>query len=256
VALLTPGLWVLIAAGVGAGLCGSVAGLASIVSYPALLGYGLSPMSANVSNTLAMFATTVGSGLSSRRELRGQRPRLLVLMAQSACGGLMGAALLLFTPGEAFEAVVPWLVALGAALLLSRDRLQTWVLDRRTPPPGRTRGRAWLWPGLLVVVGIYGGYFGAGVGVILLAVLAVRTIEPLAVTNAIKNIGSGTANAAASITYVALAPVNWPAVLALGTGALVGSSLGPRLVRVLPERPLRYAVAAAGFALATYLAVG
>ena len=256
----TPDVLLLVLAGVGAGLTGSIAGLASLVSYPALLATGLSPLAANVTNTTSMLANAVGAALGSRPELAGQWPRLRVLMLQSALGGLVGAGLLLAADESTFEIVVPWLVALGAVLLLMRDRLRRWSVRRRArlvagglPPPVVTSWRGHL---LIVLVGVYGGYFGAGVGIILLAVLAVRTVEPLAVTNAVKNVTSGTSNVVASLTYVFLAPVHWPSVLALGAGALVGSWIGPQVVRVLPEHPLRYAVGLAGLGLAAYLALG
>jgi uncharacterized membrane protein YfcA len=242
----------LVAAGVGAGLTGSIAGLASLVSYPALLAVGLPPVAANVTNTTAMMATTAGAAAGSRLELRGQRRRLLVLSGQMAAGGLVGAALLLTTPAQAFEAVVPWLVALGSVLLLARDQLRTWAV--RTRPVARTRRAAALgWPLVLILVGAYGGYFGAGSGVILLATLAVRDSEPLAVTNAVKNIGTGVANVVATVVYLFLAPVDPAAAAALGAGALLGAWLGPRIVRVMPERPLRYAIALAGLGLAGWL---
>lgn len=241
----------LVLAGIGAGLTGSIAGLASLVSYPALLATGLSPLAANVTNTTSMLSNAVGAALGSRRELRGQWPRLRVLMLQSGIGGAVGAALLLTTDESTFEAVVPWLVGLGAVLLLARDRLRAWSLKRRTGmAPGSTSWRGHL---LVMVVGVYGGYFGAGVGIILLAVLAVRTTEPLAITNAVKNMASSTANVVASVAYVFLAPVHWPSVIALSCGAILGSWLGPQIVRVLPERPLRLVIAAAGIGLAGYL---
>lgn len=159
----------LVLAGVGSGLCGSVAGLASLVSYPALLAYGLPPLAANVTNTTAMFATTVGAAAGSRPELRGQGRRLVVLTAQTAVGGAIGAALLLTTSDGTFEAVVPWLVALGAVLLLGRDQLRRWATHLRDRQPAPGRRRAWLWPAMIVLVGVYAGYFGAGAGIILLA---------------------------------------------------------------------------------------
>jgi uncharacterized membrane protein YfcA len=245
----------LVLAGVGAGLCGSIAGLASLVSYPALLAFGLPPLAANVTNTTAMFATTTGSVLGSQPELRGQGRRVVALMLQCIIGGALGAVLLLVTPAEAFEVVVPWLVALGAVLLLARDRIRAWAESRRARQSPDQAPRRWWWPTVIVVTAVYGGYFGAGVGIIMLAVLAVRHTEPLAITNAVKNVGTGTANGVAAIAYVFLAPVDWPAALALGAGALVGSALGPRVVRVAPERPLRYAIGVAGLGLAVYLAV-
>ena len=242
----------LVVAGVGAGLTGSMAGLASLVSYPALLAVGLPPVAANVTNTTAMMATTAGAAAGSRLELRGQGRRLLVLSGQMAAGGLVGAALLLTTPAQAFEAVVPWLVALGSVLLLARDRLRAWAVRTGPSVAPRRAGAPW-WPPVLILVGAYGGYFGAGSGIILLATLAVRDSEPLAVTNAVKNIGTGVANVVATVIYLFLAPVDLAAATALGAGALVGAWLGPRIVRVLPERPLRYAIALCGLGLALWL---
>ena len=243
----------LVAAGVGAGLTGSIAGLASLISYPALLAAGLPPLVANVTNSVALTGNALGTTVGSRRELAGQWPRVRVLMLLCAAGGSLGAALLLLTDPAVFEAVVPWLVALGSALLLLRDRLRRWSEARRArsaPPPA--------WRGHLVVaaVGVYGGYFGAAAGVIMLAVLALRTTEPLAITNAVKNVATSTANTVAAVAYVAFAPVAWSAVVPLAIGTLVGGWVGPQMVRVLPEKPLRWAIAVAGFGLALRLQLG
>lgn len=243
----------LIGAGVGAGLVGSVAGLASLVSYPALLLAGLSPLAANVTNTTAMFATTVGATAGSRPELRGQGRRLLALAGQAVTGGAIGAVLLLTTPAAAFEAVVPWLVGLGAVLLLARNRVAAWSRRRSVGRPGRTEG---LWGAAVVLVGVYAGYFGAGAGIIVLSVLSLRTSEPLAVTNAVKNVTTGVANLVATVAYVFLAPVDFGAAAALALGAVLGSGVGPRLVRVLPETPLRLAIGVAGLGLAGWLMAG
>ncbi|PXY27137.1 sulfite exporter TauE/SafE family protein [Prauserella muralis] len=238
-------------AGVAAGLAGSMAGLASLFSYPALLAAGLPPIAANVTNTVAMFSTTVGAAAGSRRELRGQRGRLLRLAVLAIAGGSAGAFLLLTTPASAFELVVPWLIALGAALLLFRDRLREAADDR-----ARTRGGP---PSALplalavLVVAVYGGYFGAGAGVLMLAVLSVSATEPLPVTNAVKNVVTGAANVTAAVAFAFVAPVDWVAAAVLAAGSLVGSWLGPAVVRRLPERPLRIAVALAGFGLAAHL---
>lgn len=252
---MTNELW-LVLAGVGAGLTGSMAGLASLASYPALLAFGLPPYAANVTNSVALLANGAGSAVGSRRELRGQGPRLRMLCLQSAVGGTAGAALLLLTDPEAFEVVVPWLVALGAVLLLTKDRIREWARRRRERLGAPEVVRAWRWPFVIGVVGIYGGYFGAGAGIILLAVLSVRELEPLAVTNAVKNVATSTANAVAAVAYAVFAPVDWSAALALGLGALVGAYVGPGIVRHLPERPLRWAIGAAGLGLAAYLLVG
>jgi uncharacterized membrane protein YfcA len=250
---VTDAWWFLVVAGVGAGLCGSVAGLASLVSYPALLAAGLSPVVANVTNTTALMANTVGAGLSSRSELRGQTGRMVVLCSEMVLGGLGGAALLLLAPASVFTAVVPWLVALGAVLLLARDPIRQWAA-RRAQRRGRTSS-PWSWHLLMPLVGVYGGYFGAGAGVILLAVVAVRHVEPLAVSNAVKNLGIGVANGAAAVAYLVGGRVDVHSALLLGAGAFVGGWCGPRVVRWLPERELRIAIGVAGLGLAVALAV-
>jgi uncharacterized membrane protein YfcA len=245
----------LVLAGVGAGLTGSVAGLASVISFPALLAFGLPPVTANVTNTVALFGVTGGTIAGSQRELRGQGRRLLKLVGVSVLGGAAGAALLLLTPSEAFEAVVPWLIAFGSALLLARDRLREWVVARSAD--GRLVNgihRKLVWGLVVLALGVYGGYFGAGVGIIALAALALERTEPLAVTNAVKNVATGAANGTAAIAYIFFAPVDWRAALALGAGAILGGLAGPAIVRVAPETPLRWLVATAGLLLALWLA--
>ncbi len=242
----------LVLAGVGAGFCGSVAGLASLVSYPALLAAGLPPLVANVTNTTAMVGTAVGAVGGSRPELRGQGRRVAWLVAQTMLGGLLGATLLLVQPEGTFEVVVPWLVALGSVLLLVRDPLRR-TAERVAVRRGRP-GPRWAWVVAMVVVGAYGGYFGAGVGIIALAILSVRHVEPLPVTNAVKNVATGSSNLAAVLVFVAVADVDWSAALLLGAGAVVGAWVGPKVVRRLPEAPLRWAIAVAGLGLAVSLA--
>lgn len=262
---MPPEFLLLVLAGVGAGLTGSVAGLASLVSYPALIATGLSPLAANFTNTTSMLANAVGAAVGSRRELAGQWKRLRVLMALSALGGAGGAALLLLGDESTFEAVVPWLVGMGAVLLLARRPIRAWADRRRLTTSAGNDGtvqhrrrlpRVAGYALLIVAIGVYGGYFGAGVGIILLAVLAVTSHEPLAVTNAVKNVASGTANVVAAIAYAFLAPVHWPSVLALSMGALVGSMIGPSVVRVAPEAPLRWGIGLCGLGLAGWLALG
>ncbi|MGY0059811.1 sulfite exporter TauE/SafE family protein [Streptomyces sp. LZ34] len=247
----------LVSAGVASGLAGSIAGLASLFSYPALLAAGLPPVAANVTNTVALFSNTVGTAAGSRTELRGQRARLLRLGVLAALGGAVGAALLLGTPSSAFEAVVPWLIALGSVLILVRDPLRRLVTSRaRGDRSAASAARPTLPMACAVLlVGLYGGYFGAASGVLMLAVLSLSAAagEPLPVTNAVKNMATGAANVTAAVAYAFVAPVHWGAAVALGAGALVGSWVGPVIVRRLPETPLRIAIALAGLGLAVSL---
>jgi len=239
----------LIAAGIGAGLCGSIAGLASLVSYPALLAAGLSPVTANVTNTVALVSVGVASVNASRPELHG-RPTMLKRFAVSgAAGGALGAALLLTTSADAFEEVVPWLIGLASLAVL--------VGPRRLPHPDvRPEDAVHPSAGLVAAIfaiGVYGGYFGAAAGVALLAVLG-RAFSSLAVANAVKNLVLGVANALAAIAFVIFGSVRWPFAIALAIGLFLGGTLGPRVVRRTNPRILRVLIALGGLGLAVHLA--
>jgi uncharacterized protein len=205
----------LFVAGIGGGLVGSIAGLASLTTYPALLLVGLPPVAANVTNTVALVFNGVGSVSASLPELRGQRSVLLRLVPAGVLGGAAGAALLLAIPAEGFEDVVPILLAASAVAIAlpQRDRLV---------PVRRTVARTVLQGVAVLAICVYGGFFGAAAGVLMLA-LFLRT-------------GS-----------------DWLAVLPLGAGCLLGSRIGPSIVRRAPPAPLRLLIAAAGLALAVKL---
>lgn len=237
----------LLAAGVGSGVIGSTAGLASLISYPALLAVGLPPVVANVTNTVALVASGAGSALGSRTELRGQAGQVRRLAAFAVAGGATGAGVLLLTPAGAFERVVPFLVGLASLLLLAQPRVRR--LRRETIGDG---GR-WLVPTGTYLIGVYGGYFGAAAGVMLLAVLLVATEETLVRANALKNILLWMANGVAAIGFALLADVQWTAAAPLAVGCLVGGALGPAVARRVPETPLRLVVALAGIGLAVRL---
>ncbi len=238
----------LVVAGVGGGLAGSIAGLASIATYPALLAVGLAPVTANVTNTVSLVFGTAGAVSASRPELRGQGGRFRRVAIAGALGGAAGGALLLVTPADSFELIVPWLVALGSVSMLARRRLV------RAPPAGaRHHGR-----GLIAgtaLVGVYGGYFGAGAGVMLLALLLHATDEALPRANAVKNVVLGLANGVAAVAFVLFGPVQWSAVVPLGIGLFIGGRIGPVIVRRVPADGLRAGIAVAGLALAVKLGI-
>jgi uncharacterized membrane protein YfcA len=237
-------LWLLLA-GFGAGLAGSVAGLASLVSYPALLAMGLPPVSANVSNTVALVFSSIGSVWGSRPELSGQRERARRLGPIALTGGLTGGLLLLATPPGTFALVVPWLIGLASFTILVPRRQGRLAASAR--PPGWKLGLA------VFLIAVYGGYFGAAAGVLVLALLLVATVEPLPRSNAMKNLLVGLANAVAAVTFVAWGPVRWLAVLPLAAGCLAGGRLGPTIVRRVPAAPLRAIIACGGVGLAVHL---
>lgn len=242
----------LVAGGLGAGLSGTMAGLASLFSYPALLAAGLPAVAANVTNTVALTVTSVGAAAGSRPELTGQWPTVRRFAVLTALGGGLGAALLLVTPPGAFEKVVPVLIACAAAVLLFQPRIRAAVL-RKAGEDEDHRGGPLVLAGILAV-GVYGGYFGAAAGVMLLALLLVALPVSLLQGNAIKNVLLGLSNAVAAIGFALFAPVDWWAVLPLALGALVGARLGPVVARHLPATALRVGIALAGFGLAIVLA--
>ena len=250
---------ILLAAGFGAGLVGYITGLASLVSYPALLAVGLSPVAANVTNTLALVAVGVGSTAKSGRSLIHHGRLLWWLIGAAAIGGTIGAILLLRLPHSVFGAVVPWLIVLASLALLcqplvrrfSRSRAEVGgsVLRQPNPIPHPVA--------FVVVVGvisIYGGYFGAGAGVIMLATTLLMSTEPLWRATLLKSVVLGVANLVAAVYFALTGPVHWAAAVIMGVGCLIGGWLGPPVVRRLPEAPLRTAVAIAGFGLAAWLA--
>jgi uncharacterized membrane protein YfcA len=241
----------LVLAGLGAGLTGSVAGLASLISYPALLATGIPPVTANVTNTVALVLSSVGSVSSSGPELKGQRPRLLRLSVAAVLGGATGAALLLLTPSSDFEKIVPWLIA-GASVAMLVQRPPRELAAEAAGHPHSPRDAWWL-PLVTFAVGIYGGYFGAAAGVLLLATYLIATGEGMPRSNALKNVVLGVANAVAGIAYVVLAHIAWSAGIPLAIGLFCGGLLGPRLVRVVPQTLLRRVIALAGIGLAVKL---
>jgi uncharacterized membrane protein YfcA len=237
----------LLVAGVLAGIAGSVAGLASLVSYPALLAVGLPPLTANVTNTVALVSYTVSAASFSRQELAGQAGRLRRLAMVTVAGGATGAALLLSTPAEVFELLVPVLIGAASLVLLllqpGISRLAGGMLDERSPA---------LLAGVFGI-GVYGGYFGAAAGVVLLALLTVSVAEPLARLVAVRNVALGLANLVAAAGFVLFGPVRWAAAAPLAAGFLVGGGIGPGLVRRLPGDRLRVGIALLGLGLAVKL---
>jgi len=242
----------LVLAGAAAGLVGSIAGLASLVSYPALLATGVPPLTANVTNTVALVLNGVGSVSASRPELTGQRARLVRLGAAGLLGGMVGAALLLSTPSEAFEKLVPFLIALASAAILVQRPPRELAAEGARHPAARD---SWGVVAGTFAISVYGGYFGAAAGVLMLAMFLLTTGEGMPRGNALKNVVLGIANAVAALGYAFLADVAWLAALPLALGFFLGGRLGPRVVRRVPQTLLRRLIAVAGLGLAVHLGI-
>lgn len=238
----------LVLAGVAGGLCGSIAGLASLTTYPALLAVGLTPVTANVTNTVALVCSSTGSIVGSQPELAGQGPRVRRLGVAGIAGGAAGGLLLLATPADSFERIVPFLIAFASVAML----LRRTVVEHATLRPGpHVDGPKTL--AAVAAVGVYGGYFGAGAGVMMLALFLWLGHDTLPRSNALKNVVLGLANGVAALGFVVFGNVRWGAAIPLGAGLLVGGRVGPIVVRRSPVRPLRLVIAVAGFGLAIKL---
>jgi uncharacterized membrane protein YfcA len=239
----------LVLAGIGAGLVGSIAGIASMISYPALLATGLPAVTANVTNTVALVFQGLASIHGSAPELGGIRQRQLVrrLIGWAVTGGIVGGVLLLLTPSDAFAKIVPWLIG-GAGLAV--------LIPPRPPATGHPPIQEPMALRIGVfLAGVYGGYFGAAAGVILLALLLTLTGENLPRSSAVRSVLLFSANAVAALYFVAFGDVRWTAVLPLALGLMVGGRTGPVLLRHAPAGPLRALIAVTGVALAIHLGI-
>lgn len=228
-------------------MVGTAGGISSLVSYPALLAVGISPLPANVTNLVALVASGVGSTLGSRPELRNQGARLRRWALPCAGGGTIGAILLLATPSSVFDWIVPFLVASASLLLLVQPRITTWHQARP-----RRGTQAIMFAGV-VGISVYSGYFGAGAGILLLAVLLVLVDQDLPRANALKNTLAMITNVIPAILFAAAGHVVWAAAVSLAVGAFAGGAIGPAVTRRAPERPLRIAICICGVALAGWL---
>ncbi|GAB3713309.1 TSUP family transporter [Mariniluteicoccus flavus] len=235
----------LVLAGVGSGLVGYLTGLASLVSYPALLAVGLSPVAANVSNTVGLIGVGIGSSVRAGSVLRGDPPAHIgAQFVVAALGGLVGGGLLLLGGEGTFESIVPALILAASLLVLVSPRLSRLRGERESAP-------AYLVG--LFLVSVYGGYFGAGAGVIFLALALVATSETFTRSMILKSVLLCVTNVTAALLFAWLGPINWWAALALGLGAFVGGNLGPVAQRLFREDVLRVIVALAGTFLAVWL---
>lgn len=236
-------------AGLAAGAVNAVAGGGSLISFPALLAAGYPAVTANVTNTVALVPGYAGSVAGSRRDLKGQAPQVRLLGPTSVVGALAGAALLLTTPSEVFRAIVPFLILLGCALLLAQPRLA------RRIQAGSGRHSTWLLQVGVLLASMYGAYFGAGLGVVLLGLLGVFLSERLARVNALKNVLSTLVNVVALVAFGVFGPVAWEAVLVIALASLSGGYLGGRLAGRIPSTALRAAVVVYGVVVALVLLV-
>jgi uncharacterized membrane protein YfcA len=228
-------------AGIAAGTINTVVGSGTLITFPVLLGFGYAPVVANVSNTVGLVPGSASGAAGYRRELSDQTGRLLPLGLASLAGGITGAVLLLTLPASAFKAIVPVFIGVALALIMVQPRISRALSERRT-----RRGRAHLHrqagPAALCGVfasGVYGGYFGAAQGILLLAILNLALDDELQRLNALKVVLAGLVNLVAGIVFVCVAHIAWLPAALIAAGSLLGGVLGARYGRRLPPRALR-----------------
>jgi uncharacterized membrane protein YfcA len=234
-------------AGVAAGTINTVVGSGTLITFPTLLAFGVPPVTANVSNTLGLVPGSLSGAIGYRRELTGQRRRLVRLGVASTLGGITGAVLLLVLPADAFNAIVPVLIGLGCVLVMLQP-----AISRRVAARAESRGierpehgALWVWV-LVYLAGVYGGYFGAAQGVLLMAILGVGLTETMQRNNATKNVLALLVNLVAAVVFVAVADVDYQVAAVIAVGAVIGGQVGATVGRRLPSWALRAFIVVVG----------
>jgi uncharacterized protein len=233
----------IVAAGIGAGAINTVVGSGTLITFPVLVALGYAPLVANVSNNLGLVPGSLSGAIGYRRELRGQRSRILHLGVFSVTGALTGAAVLLLLPASAFDAIVPVLIAGALVLVVAQPWLERTLAHRRRHH-GAERG-----PALRAAVGatgVYGGYFGAAQGIILIAILETAIDDHLQRLNGLKNVLAGLVNLTAGVVFALAAEVDWAVVGLIAAGSTLGAALGARYGRRLSPTALRAVIVVVG----------
>lgn len=239
----------IVLAGLAAGTVNTIVGSGSLVTFPTLLAFGYAPLVANVSNTVGLVPGSISGSIGYRRELAGQGQRARRLGVAAAAGGITGGLLLLALPAAAFDRIVPVLILVACLLVAIQPRLSAALAARHAEGASH-------WAPLVTGVyltGIYGGYFGAAQGVILIAVLSIFLPDDLQRLNGLKNVLAGLVNAVAAVLFIAVAPVSWAPAILLAIGSIVGGQVGAHYGRRLSPRLLRVLIISIGVVVAVRL---
>jgi uncharacterized membrane protein YfcA len=240
-------------AGLAAGTINAVVGSGTLITFPVLLAFGYPPVTANVSNTIGLVPGSVSAAWGYRRKLAGQRQRAIRLGIGSLLGGIIGAVLLLVLPASTFSAIVPGFIALAVLMTVFQPRLRAALERRRGTRVGDGRVLA---PLAALLTGIYGGYFGAAQGILLIGLLGVLLAQDLQRTNALKNILVGLVNGVAGIYFAFAAHVQWGPAIVIALSSILGAQVGARYGQRLPPRALRAVIVVVGVAAIVQLLAG
>jgi uncharacterized protein len=242
-----------VATGLGAGVLSSTVGVASLLSFPVLVALGLPPVVANVTNTLGLIPGGLGGVVGYRSEVREAGPIAKAIVVVCALGAAVGAALLLGLPASVFEAVVPWLILFTCLLVGAQPRIAAWLRARNGERVAQRRHMSPTTTVFATITGVYGGYFGAGAGVMMVAVLGLGTDLELRIVNGLKTLSLMVGNIVAGLIFVVVADPRWDVAALLAGGSLVGGYVGARIGRKLPDAVFRWAVVAAGITAAVLM---
>ena len=241
----------IVVAGMAAGALNAVVGSGSLITFPTLLALGYPPIVANVSNTIGLVPGGVSAAVGYRRELVGQSGRIRRLGVAAVLGGLTGAGLLLVLPESVFFRLVPVLIIVACVLVALQPRI-TRALAARTPAD--TEHRRLLALGVYLTA-VYGGYFGAAQGVILISILAILVVDDLQRLNGLKNVLVAMVNGVAAIVFILVAPVSWPVVVLIAFGSVIGGQIGAHFGRRVRPDVLRAAIVLVGMTVAIRLLI-
>lgn len=234
------------AAGLGAGLINAIVGSGTLITFSTLVTLGVPPVVANVSNNIGLVPGSISAVIGYRRELLGQRGRILRLASASLVGGLIGAALLLALPEKAFAAIVPVLIGLGIVLVVFQRPIGARIAARHEKTGGLPElGVWWVWP-LVLLTGIYGGYFGAAQGILLMAVMGLGVPDTMQRLNGTKNVLTAVVNSVASVFFIVVAEVDWGIVAIIAVSSVIGAQVGAKYGRRLPDLALRGVIVVVG----------
>jgi uncharacterized membrane protein YfcA len=233
-------------AGLWAGTINTVVGSGTLVSFPVLVAIGLSPVTANVSNTVGLFPGSFVGAYGYRRELAGQGRRAAVLGVPAMLGAVGGALLLLVLPSAAFDAIVPGLIGLALVLVIFGRRINTWLASHGRRASEHVTAGLWF---AVLLAGVYGGYFGAAQGVLQMGIFGVFLRDDIQRHNALKNLLAGMINLVAAVVFVVVGnKINWTAAGLIAVGSIAGGLLGARIGRRLPPTVLRAVIVVVGVA--------
>ncbi|MFN7926824.1 MAG: sulfite exporter TauE/SafE family protein [Blastocatellia bacterium] len=246
---------VILSAGFVAGAMNAVAGGGTIITFPTLIWTGLAAINANATNTVALVPGALAGAWGYRREMREGNPNYYWLLIPSFCGGLIGGILLRYTPPATFAALVPWLILFAVVLFACQEPISRWLRKGKPVVAGTQASRHWLFAASLTqfFTGIYGGYFGAGMGIMMLATLSVLGFASIHHMNGLKNLLGMMINLTAALYFIFVGLVHWPEAGVMAVGAIVGGYGGAGLARKLGAKFVRWAVIVIGVGMAVSL---